>query len=101
MEINGSKETNFNFNMKETSNSYDHNLDAPMGRCESRLRHTSQTTLNALDASTSNKILSPNEGSLAPKSSSKKHDIATTIWNDDHPQLESMEQQPPLAKVGC
>ncbi len=38
--------------------------------------------------------MSPSEGSLAPESSSKECDIATTILNDDHPQLESMEQQP-------
>jgi hypothetical protein len=50
--------------------------------------------LNALDASTSNGTLSPNEGSLTLESNSKERDIATTILNDDHPQPESMEQQP-------
>jgi hypothetical protein len=38
--------------------------------------------------------LSPNEGSLALKSSSKECDIVTTILNDDHPLPKSMEQRP-------
>jgi hypothetical protein len=47
MEINGSKEADLNFDMKETSNSNDSSLDAPMGRCESRPKHASQMALNA------------------------------------------------------
>jgi hypothetical protein len=94
MEINGSKEADFNFDMKKTFNLEDSSLDAPMGRCESRPKHASQMALNALDASTSNGTLSPNEGSLTLESNSKERDIATTILNDDHPQPESMEQQP-------
>ncbi len=94
MEINGSKEVDFNFDTKETSSLDDSGLDAPMGRHESRPRHTSQMAPNALDTSTSNVTLSPNEGSLALKSSSKECDIVATILNDDHPLPKSMEQRP-------
>jgi len=94
MEINGSKEANFNFDTKETSSLDDSNLDAPMGRHESRPRHASQMAPNALDASTSNRTLSPNEGSLALKFGSKECDIVATILNDDHPLPKAMEQWP-------
>jgi hypothetical protein len=92
MEINGSKEAYFNIDMKETSSSDDSGLNAPMGRHESRPRHASQMASNALNASISNKTLSPNEGSLALKYGSKECDIVATILNDDHPQPKSMEQ---------
>jgi hypothetical protein len=47
MGINGSKEVDFNFDMKETSNSYDFGLDAPMRRCcENRPIHASQMALD-------------------------------------------------------
>ncbi len=94
MEMDGSKEAYFNFDTRETSSSDDFGLDAPMGRHESRPRHASQIAPNALNISTSNGILSPNEGSLALKSSSKECDIVTTILNDDHPLPKSMEQRP-------
>jgi hypothetical protein len=44
MEINGSKEVDFNFDTKETSSLDDSNLDALMGCHESRPRHASQIT---------------------------------------------------------
>jgi hypothetical protein len=91
MEINGSKEANFNFDMKETSSPNDSSLDAPMGCHKSKPRHASQMAPNALDANTSNKILSLNEGSLAFKSSNKECDIVATILNDDHPLPKLME----------
>ncbi len=39
--------------------------------------------LNAVDANTNNRTLSPNEGSLAFKSGSKGCDIVTTNMNDN------------------
>ncbi len=94
MEINGFKEADFNFDMKETSSSNDSGLDALMGCHESRPRHASQMALNALDTNTSNGTLSLNEGSLAFKSGNKKCDIVATILNDDQPLPKSMEQRP-------
>ncbi len=92
--MDGSKEAYFNFDMKETSSLDDSGLDAPMGCHESRPIHASQIAPNALNASTSNGTLSPNEGSLAFKFGSKKCNIVTTILNDDHPLPKSMEQRP-------